>query len=351
MKHHLNTLFVTTQGSYLANEGEAVLVRVEKQTKLRVPIHTLGGIVCFGRIGVSPSLMGLCGQRGVSISFLSEQGMFLARVTGFTSGNVLLRREQYRQADDNLASTRIARNMVAAKLANARSVLLRNLRDYPNAAHTPEIEAAAGRIASGIEEARLADDLDRLRGTEGESANAYFGVFPYLITQPAKGEAESAADGFVFRGRSRRPPLDNVNAMLSFLYAMLAHDARCACECAGLDAAVGFLHRDRPGRPGLGLDLMEEFRPFIVDRLVLSLINRRQVQPKGFTTIEGGAVSMDDVTRKAVLVAFQKRKQEEVVHPFLGEKTTIGLLIHLQARLLARHLRGDLDAYPAFVWK
>jgi CRISPR-associated protein Cas1 len=344
MTHHLNTLFVTTQGSYLAREGEALLVRVEKQTKLRVPIHTLGGVVCFGRVGISPSLMGLCGERGVAISMLSFNGRFLARVNGFTSGNVLLRREQYRRADLPEGSAAIARAMITAKVANARSVLLRSLRDYPDAAGSSFVRSAAERMALSLQDlSREGQTLDSLRGMEGEAANAYFGCFNHLIT--------NQQDSFVFRGRSRRPPLDNVNALLSFLYAMLAHDARAACEAAGLDAAVGFLHRDRPGRPGLALDLMEEFRPYIADRLALSLINRKQVGPAGFTTAEGGAVSMDDATRKAVLVAYQKRKQEQVIHPFLGEKVSVGLLIHLQARLLARHLRNDMPAYVPFVWK
>lgn len=348
MIHHLNTLFVTTQGAYLAREGEALLVRVEKQTKLRVPIHTLGGVVCFGRVGVSPSLMGLCGERGVAISMLSFNGRFLARVSGFTPGNVLLRREQYRRADAIDASAAIARAIITAKVANARSVLLRSLRDYPDSAGAADVKAAADRMALSLQD--LARDgpqsalaLDSLRGIEGEAANAYFGCFDHLIT--------SQKESFAFRGRSRRPPLDNVNALLSFLYAMLAHDARAACEAAGLDPAVGFLHRDRPGRPGLALDLMEEFRPYLADRLALSLINRKQVSPAGFTTAEGGAVSMDEATRKAVLVAWQKRKQEQVVHPFLGEKVSVGLLVHLQARLLARHLRNDMPAYVPFVWK
>jgi len=353
MKHHLNTLFITTQGSYLSKEGEAVLVRVEKTTRLRVPIHNLGGIVCFGRVGVSPSLMGLCGERGVAITMLSETGQFRARINGFTSGNVLLRREQYRRADDPAASAAIARSIVLAKVANARSVLLRSVRDYPQAEGRPAVEAAAARMALVLQDLQreagqtadpaAAPALDRVRGLEGEAANAYFGAFDHLIT--------SQKEGFAFRSRSRRPPLDSVNALLSFLYAMLGHDLRAACEAAGLDSQVGFLHRDRPGRPGLALDLMEEFRPYLADRLALSLINRRQVGPAGFTTTESGAVRMDDATRKAVLTAYQKRKQEEVVHPFLGEKVSVGLVPHLQARLLARHLRNDLDAYPAFVWK
>jgi CRISPR-associated protein Cas1 len=344
MKQHLNTLFVTTDGAYLAREGEAVLVRVEKQTRLRVPIHTLGGIVCFGRVGLSPSLMGLCGEKGVCISLLSDHGRFLARVNGYTSGNVLLRREQYRRADSPGETAAISRVIVAAKIANGRSVLLRHLRDYPQSAGRAEVEKATAYLAQSLE--LLGDKglgADSVRGIEGDSAACYFGVFDHLIV--------AQKEGFGFKLRSRRPPLDPVNALLSFLYSMLAHDVRGACEAAGLDPQVGFLHRDRPGRPGLALDLMEEFRPFLADRLALSLINRRQVSAGGFKTAENGAVQMDDATRKALLVAYQKRKQEEILHPFLNEKVSIGLLCHLQARLLARHLRGDLEAYPPFVWK
>ncbi|HWE95176.1 MAG TPA: type I-C CRISPR-associated endonuclease Cas1c [Tepidisphaeraceae bacterium] len=344
MKHHLNTLFITTQKSYLAKEGEALLVRLEKQIKLRVPIHTLGGVVCFGRVGISPALMGLCGERGVAITLLTESGKFLARVCGYTPGNVLLRREQYRRADEDKASAAIAAAMVSAKVANSRSVLLRALRDYPESSGAGAMQAAATRMGLGMADLQKPGlALDSVRGLEGEAANAYFGVFDHLIT--------AQKEGFAFKGRSRRPPMDAANALLSFLYAMLGHDARAACEAAGLDPQVGFLHRDRPGRPGLALDLMEELRPYLADRLALSLINRKQVAAGGFTATESGGVSMDDATRKAVLIAYQKRKQEEVVHPFLGEKVTVGLIVHLQARLLARHLRGDLDAYPPFVWK
>lgn len=343
MKHHLNTLFVMTQGTYLAKEGEAVVVKVEQETKLRVPIHHLGGIACFGRVGMSPWLMSLCAEAGVTISFLTEHGRFLAAVHGFTPGNVLLRREQYRRADDSGAATAIARNIVCAKLANARAVLLRGARDYPDGPGRTALDEAAGRLAWNVDRAGHAGDLDTLRGIEGEGANTYFAAFNHLLT--AQGEA------FAMDGRSRRPPRDRMNALLSFLYAMLAHDARSACEASGLDAAVGFLHTDRPGRPGLALDLMEEFRPVLADRLALSLINRGQVRPDGFITTESGGVLMDEATRKAVIAAYQKRKQATVTHRFLVEKTTAGLLVHLQARLLARHLRGDLDAYPPFVWR
>ncbi|HEX8341732.1 MAG TPA: type I-C CRISPR-associated endonuclease Cas1c [Tepidisphaeraceae bacterium] len=343
MKHHLNSLFITTQGSYLAKEGEAVLVRHEKQTKARVPIHMLGSIVCFGRVGFSPALAGLCGERGVTISLCTEHGRFLARVCGYTSGNVLLRRTQYRWADDPARSAAVARSIVIGKIANARQVLMRSVRDYPVAPGTPAVEATAALLGNVTAAIPPEIDLDRLRGIEGDAAGNYFGVFDHLVT--------AQKDAFAFTSRSRRPPLDRVNALLSFVYALLAADARTACEAAGLDAAVGFLHRDRPGRPGLALDLMEEFRPYLADRLVLSLVNRRQVDAGGFEVTASGAVAMNDATRKIVLVAWQKRKQELVQHPFIGEKTTVGLLIHLQARLLARHLRGDLDVYPPFIWK
>jgi CRISP-associated protein Cas1 len=317
---------------------------MEKQTKLRVPIHTLGGVVCFGRIGISPSLMGLCGERGVCISMLTSTGRFLARVNGFTSGNVLLRREQYRRSDSTESTAAIARAIVAAKIANSRAVLLRHLRDYPDSPAKSPIEKAILYLAQSLDQLRNPTlSTDSIRGVEGDSASCYFSVLNHLIV--------SQQQEFVFRLRSRRPPLDAVNAMLSFLYSMLAHDLRAACETVGLDPQVGFLHRDRPGRASLALDLMEELRPFLVDRLVLSLINRRQVSGSGFKSAENGAVTMDDATRKAVLVAYQKRKQEEIVHPFINEKVSIGLIAHLQARLLARCLRGDLDAYPPFLWR
>jgi len=343
MKRHLNTLFVMTEGAYLAKDGEAVAVRVERQTRLRVPLLNLDGIVCFGRISCSPPLMAACAQSGITISFMSEYGRFRAAVVGFSPGNVLLRREQYRRADNAAGSAAIARNMVAAKIANCRAIVLRGARESKADESRNELEMVARIMARQIEDARAVTTLERLRGIEGEAANTYFGVFNHLI----HGEDEA----FQFTVRSRRPPLDRINALLSFLYSVLAHDARSACEAAGLDAAVGFLHRDRPGRPGLALDLMEEFRPLLADRIALSLINRRQVSAAGFRQTESGAVVMDDQTRKTVLVTYQKRKQDTVMHPFLDEKTSVGLLIHLQARLLARHLRGDLDAYPPFLWK
>jgi len=343
MKKHLNTLFVTTQGAYLSKEGETVVVRVEKETRLRVPIHTLGGIVCFGNVLCSPFLMGFCAERDVAVSFLSDYGRFLARVQGPVSGNVLLRREQYRRADDMDMSARIARSILTGKLANSRAVLRRALRDHPEKIDGASVGEAAKRLGHSLENIQAGPPLNTLRGVEGESAHTYFSVFDHLIV--------SQKDGFSFRERNRRPPLDRVNCLLSFIYTLLMHDVRSALETVGLDPAVGFLHRDRPGRPGLALDMMEEFRPFLADRLTLSLINLNQVQAKGFTQSEAGAVLMDDETRKAVLVAYQKRKQDEIYHPFIEEKVTIGLLFHIQALLLARFLRGDLDGYPPFIWK
>lgn len=343
MRRLLNTLYVTTQGSYLAQEGETVVVRVERSDRLRVPIHQLEGIVCFGNVAASPFLLGLCGERGVGVSFLSERGRFLARVQGPVRGNVLLRREQYRRADDLATASELARGFLAAKLANCRQVLLRAARETDHPQRGQPLSAAARDIAWRLESLRQPQPLEVLRGLEGEAANTYFGAFDHLVA--------TQKEDFFFRERSRRPPRDNLNALLSFLYTVLAHDVAAALEGVGLDPAVGFLHRDRPGRSSLALDIMEELRPVLADRLALSLINRQQVRGSGFRTTESGGVLMDDDTRKAVLVAYQKRKQEEVQHPFLGEKASWGLLPHLQAMLLARHLRGDLEAYPPFFWR
>lgn len=343
MKQHLNTLFVTTQGAYLRKDGEAVAVRIEGKVRLRVPLNNLGSIACFGRVACSPYLLGACAQRGIGVSLLTENGRFLAAVNGFTPGNVLLRREQYRRADDLQRSAEIARSCVVGKLANYRTTLRRAARERDQQEPRDALTRAANRIDMTLKTLQPQVGLDAVRGVEGESSSTYFSAFNYLIT--------SQQNDFRFATRSRRPPLDPVNAMLSFLYTVLAHDARSACEAAGLDAAVGFLHRDRPGRPSLALDLMEELRPVLADRVVLSLINRQQVKSAGFTTEPTGGVRMDDATRKTVISTYQKRKQEQITHTFLGEKMTLGLVVHIQARLLARHLRGDLDAYPPFVWK
>ena len=343
MKHLLNTLYVTTQGSYLSREGETVLVRVDGETKLQVPIHTLGGIVCFGQVSMSPFLMGLCGERNVAVSFLTERGRFMARVEGPVSGNVLLRREQYRRADNMEISAQIARAMVVAKIANSRTVLLRAARERPDDSGAPYLAEAANYLAQLLKDMDAPAPLDVVRGIEGDAAKTYFSVFNHLIT--------AQKEAFFFHERSRRPPLDNMNGILSFLYTLLAHDMASALETVGLDPAVGYLHRDRPGRSGLALDMMEEFRSYLADRLALSLINRQQIKGEGFRKTETGAVLMDDGTRKEVLIAYQKRKQEEIQHPFLGEKMAIGLLPYVQALLMARYLRGDLDGYPPFLWR
>ena len=343
MKHHLNTLFVMTQGAYLKKDGETIVVRVEKKDRLRLPMINVGAIVCMGRISCSPQLMGACAQNGIAISFMTIHGRFLAAVNGFTPGNVLLRREQYRRADDPAATAAIARACIIGKLANFRTVLRRAVRDQTASDATARLEKIATRINMRLRTLQDSLDVDQLRGVEGDASADYFEVFNDLIT--------SQKQDFVFTKRSRRPPLDNVNAMLSFVYSMLTNDLRSACESTGLDAAVGFLHRDRPGRPGLALDLMEELRPVLADRVVLSLINRQQVKPSGFVAEPGGGIRMDEATRKELVGAYQKRKQEEITHPFLQEKMTLGLVPLIQARLMARFLRGDADAYPPFSWK
>jgi CRISPR-associated protein Cas1 len=343
IKPLLNTLYVTTQGTWLFRDGETVAVRVEEETRLRVPIHTLNGIVCFGQVSCSPFLMDLCAKSGVGISFLTEHGRFLARVQGPITGNVLLRRKQYRVSDDAVGAAAIARATILAKIFNCRTVLLRAARERPQDQTAALLGAAALRLHHILEEIPRQESVDRIRGYEGDAARIYFGVFDHLIL--------AAKQDFFFHERSRRPPLDNTNALLSFLYTLLTHDTASALETVGLDPAVGYLHRDRPGRPSLALDFVEELRPVLADRLALTLINRQQVSATGFRGLESGAVIMDEETRKDVLVAWQKRKQEEILHPFLGERVALGLVPYVQAMLLARHLRGDLDAYPCFFWK
>lgn len=343
MRKMLNTLYVTTQGAYLHKEGETVVVKVERENRLRLPIHTLSSIVCFGQVSCSPYLLGHCAEKDVAVSFMTEYGKFLARVQGAVSGNVLLRREQYRRADCELSSARLAKMFVLGKVANARRNIHRATRDHPDKVAATGMEQTCQILARYAKRLVKESDLDSIRGIEGRTARDYFEQFNHLIV--------AQKEDFVFSGRNRRPPLDRVNCLLSFVYSLLYHDARSALESVGLDPAVGYLHRDRPGRLGLALDLMEEFRPMLADRLVLSLINLSQIKKKGFTVTESGAVLMDDDTRKAVLVAYQKRKQEEIEHPFLQEKIPVGMLLLAQAQLLSRYLRGDLDDYPPFLWR
>lgn len=346
MRRHVNTLYVTTQGAWLNKDGENVVVSVDNAERGRVPLHTIGGIVGFGRVLVSPPLLGACAEAGITVNHMTEEGRFLARVEGPVSGNVLLRRTQYRWADEPGRRDAIMKSIVAGKVLNQRTVLARALRDHGEGmadADREAVSAAVDRLANIVRRLERPLDGDKLRGCEGEAGQVYFSVFDHLV----RGDKPT----FSFKGRSRRPPMDAANALLSFVYALLTNDARGALEAVGLDPAVGYLHADRPGRPSLALDLIEEFRPFFADRLVLSLINRRQLTPKDFRTLDNGATLLTDEGRKCVLVAFQERKRDEIKHPFLDETVTVGLSWFIQAQLLARHLRGDLDAYPPFVWK
>ena len=346
MKRMLNTLYVTSASAWLRKDGANLVVEVDGVEKGRAPLHLLEGVVGFGRPGASPAVMAACAETGIAVSFCEPNGRFLARVEGPRSGNVLLRRTQYRIADDPAASAAIARNMVAAKAANQRTVLQRALRDHGPSMTIDAVEhlrAAARRLGDVARRVIAARDVGVVRGLEGEAAAAYFGVFNRLI--------RSEDPAMQFGGRSRRPPLDRMNALLSFLCAMLGHDCRSALEAHGLDPQVGFLHADRPGRAGLALDLMEELRPVLADRLALSLVNRGQLEAGDFVVEEAGAVRLTDTGRKTVLVAWQERKRDERVHPFLGEKAPLGLTAYLQAQLLARTLRGDLDGYPSFIWR
>ena len=343
MKKLLNTLYVTTPDAYISLDGENVVVLRENETLLRIPLHNLEGIVTFGYTGASPALMGECAERNISLSFFTANGRFLADVAGIEYGNVVLRRTQYRVADDLNQSTAIAKNILIGKLFNSRWVLERAVRDHEMRIDSEKVKTAAHSIAESIEPLRKADNLESLRGIEGEAATRYFSVFDELILQ--------SKEDFFFETRNRRPPLDNVNSLLSFTYSLLANEVASAVRSVGLDPYVGFLHRDRPGRKSLALDLMEEFRSVIADRFVLSLINTRQIDSKGFQKRENGSVIIKDDARKTFLNAWQKRKQEEITHPFLQEKIEWGLVPFVQALLLARFLRGDIDEYPPFLWK
>ncbi|MGS1118420.1 type I-C CRISPR-associated endonuclease Cas1c [Castellaniella sp. UC4442_H9] len=345
MRKQLNTLYVTTEGAWLHKDGANIVMSVDKQERARLPVHMLESLVCFGHVLISPPLLGYCAEQCISISFLTSYGKFLARVEGPVSGNVLLRREQYRISDDPTRCAAIVRNVLVGKLHNQRVVLGRALRDYGDRLgdNKATLEHAYKRLQRITAQLPADATVDLLRGHEGEAAQAYFGAFDQMI------RVSDAA--LRFRGRSRRPPLDAVNALLSFLYTLITHDCRSALESVGLDPAVGFLHRDRPGRPSLALDITEEFRALLADRLALSLINRHQVTSKDFRAMDGGAVLLDEGSRKTVLTAYQERKREQLLQPFLGETVAIGLLPFIQAQLLARHIRGDLDAYPPFLWK
>lgn len=338
MKKLLNTLYITRQESYLHKERETIVVKQGDDKLGQFPALTVGNILCFGQVSVSPFLMGYCGEQGIGLAFYTEYGRFLARVQGKQTGNVLLRRAQYCWADDEKKSTAVARLMVAAKIANGRSVLMRELRNHGD---NPALQIAVEKLATSLRRAQHASSVEEAMGIEGDAANSYFGVFDELIR----------GSGFAFGGRVRRPPTDPVNALLSFVYTLLTHECTSALQGVGLDPYVGFLHKDRPGRVSLALDMLEEFRSPIADRFILTLINRRQLQPADFITEASGAVRLTDEARKTLLTAWQERKQTEINHPYLDESVSIGLLPHCQAMLLARHIRGDLEYYPPYLVK
>jgi len=339
----LNTLFVVTRQATVRRDHLTLQVIVEKKVKLTVPIHQLDGVAVFGGIHVTPSAMALCAEHAVAVSYLTESGRLLARVDAPGSGNVLLRREQFRAADDETKRGAIAKAIVAGKIHNTRNLLLRAARESTIDSDQRSLNMAVSRLGDSLPNVGRAIDTDSVRGYEGDAARVYFEVFEHLLRQQR--------DAFKPNGRTRRPPLDRMNALLSFLYGLLRHDCAAALQAAGLDPSVGFLHVDRPGRPGLALDLMEEFRPLIADRVALALVNRQQVSPDGFQVRDGGGVEMTESTRRIVIAEYQKRKRDEVVHPTLDQKCPVGRLWFLQARILARVLRGDLPVYVPCVLK
>lgn len=343
MKHLLNTLYILSEDVYLSLDGENVVANRDKEAVARYPLHTLQNIVTFSYAGASPALMGACAQRQIGLVFCTPRGRFLARVCGESAGNVLLRREQYRIADDPARCCEISRTMIFGKLYNARWSIERTRRDHGMRVDGELLAGASRQINDLLPQVRQVNAPDELRGLEGVGANAYFKAFDQMIL----GDKET----FFFHGRSRRPPLDAVNAMLSFAYSLLAHDCASALESVGLDSYVGFLHRDRPGRTSLALDLMEELRPCMADRFVLTLINNRVVKAADFQYMESGAVLLTDEGRKVFLKNWQEKKKETLTHPYLAEKLPWGMIPYIQALLLARYLRGDLDAYPPFLWK
>lgn len=343
MKKLLNTLFITQPDVYLSLDGDNIVLLKDQEKLGRLPLHNLESIISFGYTGASPALMGYCAERNISLTFFTMNGRFLARVIGESKGNVVLRKKQYLVSEDEALSARIARNFIVGKIYNHKWMIERMTRDYPLRIDVDRFKDASKQLSALLLDVRDCENLERLRGLEGQAAICYNRLFDSMILQQK--------DSFSFRTRSRRPPLDNVNAMLSFAYSLLANDVAAALEGVGLDAYVGFLHRDRPGRASLALDVMEELRGVFADRFVLSLINKKVVSKEDFLRKENGAVIMGDEARKKFLTAWQNKKQEKITHPYLGEKISWGLVPHAQALLLARFLRNDLDEYPPFLWK
>ena len=339
-----NTLYVMTQNAYLHLENDTLRVDVEREKKLQVPLHHLGSVVCLGNIMLSPALMHRCADDGISLVLLNNQGRFKARLEGPVSGNILLRQAQHRLALDEKFALGIAHSAIAGKLRNGRQVLLRGAREAGDAEDSMALAAAAETLSNSLRNLPHAPDLGVVRGIEGDAAKNYFGALPLLVKREAR-------DKFTMDGRTRRPPRDRFNALLSFLYSMLMNDCRSALEAVGLDPQLGFLHTVRPGRAALALDLMEEFRAIFADRLALTLINRGQIIPNDFSEREGGAVLLEGDARRTVVIAYQERKQEEVMHPLLETKVPIALLPLLQARFMARTLRGEMEGYLPFLYR
>jgi CRISPR-associated protein Cas1 len=343
MKRLLNTLYITQPDVYLSLDGGNIVMQKEQEKLGRIPLHNLEAVISFGYTGASPALMGYCAKHNIALTFFTMNGHFLARVIGESRGNVVLRKKQYRVSDNLTESCLIGRNFILGKIYNHKWILERMTRDYPLRIQVNAFKNASQELTTVLGKVRDCNDLERLRGLEGQAATTYFAMFDQMILQQK--------DHFIFKGRSRRPPLDNVNALLSFAYSLLANDVTAALEGVGLDAYVGFMHRERPGRASLALDVMEELRGVYADRFVISLINKRVMHNEDFIKKENGAVIMNEEARKLFLKAWQTKKQEKLTHPFLGEKISWGLVPHVQALLLARYLRNDLDEYPPFLWK
>ncbi|HDL5349093.1 TPA: type I-C CRISPR-associated endonuclease Cas1 [Mannheimia haemolytica] len=337
MRKLQNTLYITTQGSYLHKERETLVVEQDRKKVAQLPIHSIGHIFCFGNVLVSPFLMGFCGENNVNLAFFTENGRYLGRLQGRQSGNVLLRRAQYKKSETNPVP--VARNIIAAKIQASKRVLQRQIRNHGENA---DLQSTITALNYSLQQLKTADNLDLIRGIEGDAAARYFGVFSHLIKENS---------GFHFDGRNRRPPRDGVNALLSFLYSIVGKDISGALQGVGLDPQIGFLHADRSGRDSLAQDILEEFRAWWVDRMVLLLINRGQVKPDDFVTEASGAVTLKPEARKLLFQTLQAKKQEKIIHPFLEEEVEIGLLPYIQAMLLARHLRGDLAEYPPFLMR
>ncbi|MCR1842223.1 type I-C CRISPR-associated endonuclease Cas1c [Murimonas intestini] len=343
MRKLLNTLYITSPDSYLSLDGENVVIWDKEEEKGRIPLHNLEAIVSFGYRGVSPALMGGCAERNISLCFMTPQGRFLARVTGDVRGNVTLRKRQYEISNDKEISLGIARNCILGKVFNARWILERAARDHGLQIDLERVKKASGFLQQSLKSIKSCQDVAQLRGYEGEAASVYFGVFNELILQQKK--------DFNFSGRNKRPPMDNVNAMLSFVYTLLTNMIASALETVGLDPYVGYMHTDRPGRVSLALDLIEELRPVLADRFVLTIINKKILTGKDFSKKEDGAVIIKDDARRTLLTEWQNKKKDVITHPYLNEKIEWGMIPFCQAMLLARYLRGDIDEYPPFFWK